>query len=70
MEIKPNQFVTTAQRRVLADNGTPGMDGREGLGSTTETHQGQIAAAIYANAAHLDNRQLDDIVEWVRLYRN
>lgn len=69
MEIKAQQLVTTDQRRVLADDGQPGMDGKAGMGSTTERHQGQIAAAIFANAAQLDERQLDEVIEWVRLYK-
>ncbi|EBB8133596.1 hypothetical protein EB259_21420 [Salmonella enterica] len=31
--------------------------------------QGQVAAVIYANCAELDNNQLDEIIEWVRLFR-
>lgn len=70
MEIKAKQFVTGAKRRVLTDDGQQGMDGAAGIGSTSETHQGQVAAAIYANCSQLDNRQLDEIIEWVRLYRS
>ncbi len=69
MTIKPSQFVTTADRRVLTDSGVPGMDGREGIGSSTEQRQARIAAAIFANAEILDERQLDEIIEWVRLYK-
>jgi hypothetical protein len=69
MEIKANQFVTGSNERVLTDDGQQGMHGKPGIGSTTERHQGQVAAAIYANCAQLDNRQLDEIVEWVRLYK-
>ncbi|MNJ53536.1 hypothetical protein D3C77_489290 [compost metagenome] len=69
MGIQANQFVTGANERVLTDDGQPGMRGKAGIGSSTEQHQGQVAAAIYANCAHLDNRQLEEIVEWVRLYK-
>lgn len=69
MEIKASQFVTNANRRVLTDAGVPGMDGKEGIGSSTERHQGRVAAAIYAHCDLLDDRQLDEIIAWVNLYR-
>ena len=69
MTIKANQFVTEYGRQVLTDDGQQGMDGKLGVGSTTETQQGNVAAAIFANCAQLDNRQLDEIIEWVRLYK-
>lgn len=68
-EIKAKEFVNSAGRRVLTDDGKPGMGGVLGVGSTTEKQQGQVAAAIYENCADLDNRQLDEIIEWVRLYK-
>ncbi|MGN9498482.1 hypothetical protein ACTMQ1_26515 [Pseudomonas syringae pv. aptata] len=69
MQIQANQFLTSADERVLTDDGKPGMRGKAGIGSTTEGHQGQVASAIYANCAQLNNRQLDEIIEWVRLYK-
>lgn len=69
-EVKADQFVIKFGRRVLTDNGEPGMDGEEGIGSTTERHQGAVAAAIYANCDYLDLQQLDEIIEWVELYRS
>jgi len=69
MPIKAEQFVTGYGRRVLTDDGQQGMDGKPGIGSTTETQQGHVAAAIFANCSQLDNRQLDEIIEWVRLYK-
>lgn len=68
-EVKADQFVIKFGRRVLTDNGEPGMDGDKGIGSTTERLQGQVAAAIYANCGDLDLQQLDEIIEWVELYR-
>lgn len=68
--IEPSDFVTSEKRRVLTDAGLPGRDGREGVGSTTEQQQGRIAAAIFANAGELDTRQLDEVIEWVRLYKS
>lgn len=70
MEIKAAQFVTSRGRRVLTDNGQQGMGGKAGVGSTTEKMQGQVAEAIFANCADLDNNQLDEIISWVLLYRS
>jgi len=53
MEIKAQQFVTSTGRQVLTDNGQQGMGG--------------VAEAIFANCAELDNDQLNEIIEWVRL---
>ncbi|EKF7056354.1 hypothetical protein OZ502_004387 [Escherichia coli] len=69
MEITADQFVTCRGRRVLTDDGQQGMDGKLGIGSSTEKTQGLVAAAIYANCADLNNQQLDEIIEWVRLYK-
>nr|WP_298057474.1 hypothetical protein [uncultured Halomonas sp.] len=68
-DVKSEQLVTHSGRRVLTSSGTPGMGGDEGIGSTTERLQGEIAAAIFAHASELDDQQLDDIIRWVRLYR-
>ncbi|EBL6729306.1 hypothetical protein BWJ02_25660 [Salmonella enterica] len=69
MEIKAEKFVTGSGRRVLTDDGHQGIGGQRGIGSSTEKKQGLVAAAIFANCAELDNRQLDEIIEWVRLFR-
>lgn len=69
MSVKTSDFVTTEQRRVLTDDGVQGIDGKEGVGSSTERSQGKIAAAIYANASELDERQIEDLVSWLRLYK-
>lgn len=45
------------------------MGGVAGIGSTTEKHQGRVAEAIFANCVELDNDQLNEIIEWVRLYQ-
>lgn len=70
MEINAKQFVTCHGRRVLTDDGLQGMDCKLGVGSTTEKKQGLVAAAIYANCAELDNKQLDEIIAWVHLYKS
>lgn len=69
MPIKSEQFVNGYGRQVLTEQGEQGMDGKPGIGSTTERQQGNVAAAIFANCQGLDNRQLDEIIEWVRLYK-
>lgn len=70
MKIKAEQFTTGTGRRVLTDKGLQGMGGDLGIGSTTEVHQGMVASAIYHHCRDLDNRQLDEIIEWVRLYKD
>ncbi|EFF0699945.1 hypothetical protein CCU94_004358 [Escherichia coli] len=70
MDIKASQFVTSSGRRVLTDDGIQGMGGEAGVGSTTEKKQGQVASAIFANCESLDNKQLDEIMEWVRLFKS
>ncbi|AXC88548.1 hypothetical protein PZE02_003490 [Salmonella enterica subsp. enterica serovar Vitkin] len=70
MEVKAAQFVTSRGRRVLTDNGQQGMGGEAGVGSTTEKMQGRVAEAVFANCAYLDNNQLDEIINWVQLYRS
>ncbi|EBY5753488.1 hypothetical protein EKL85_21525 [Salmonella enterica subsp. enterica serovar Give] len=69
MEIKAEQFVTSRGRRVLTNDGYQGMDGKRGIGSSTEKRQGFVAAAIFANCADLDKCQLDEIIEWVNLFK-
>lgn len=68
--ILPQNFLDRFGRRVLTDAGTPGRDGQEGVGSTTEQIQGRVAAAIYAHCEHLDDAQLDEIIAWVGLYKS
>ena len=65
-----SDFIDRYNRRVLTDDGRPGMDGKEGVGSTTECMKNNVAAAIYANCSLLDNKQLDEIISWVNLYRS
>lgn len=67
--IKPEDFKNHNGKRVLADNGKQGMRGDEGIGSTTERQQGNIAQAIYENCEDLDDSQLDDIIKWVKQYK-
>lgn len=67
--ISPLHFVDRYGRRVLTDDGQPGMDGVAGVGSTTETQRNRVAAAIYAHCGDLDNAQLDEIIAWVQLYK-
>lgn len=59
MKITADQFVTRSGRSVLTNDGQQGMGGEPRAGSTTERKQGQVAAAIYANCAELDNNLCD-----------
>jgi hypothetical protein len=68
-QVKSEEFVTGAGRRVLTDNGSPGMGGKEGIGSTTERLLGRVATAIFENCGDLDNQQLDEIISWIELYK-
>ncbi|HHD7473763.1 TPA: hypothetical protein ACOVJJ_005468 [Klebsiella oxytoca] len=61
---------TSNGRRVLTDNGKQGMGGVAGVGSSFEKKQGYVAAAIYENCSGLDNRQLDEIIGWLSLYKS
>lgn len=67
--IAPKDFLDRFGRRVLSDKNEPGMDGKAGVGSTTETHLGSVAAALSANAGQLDEAQLADVAAWVEMYR-
>lgn len=69
MRVQASQFLTATNDRVLTDDGQQGMRGKLGIGSSTERQQGHVAAAIYANCEQLDNRQLDEIIEWVNLFK-
>lgn len=69
MGIEATQFVTSSGRQVLTNDGQQGMGGKSGLGSTTEKMQGRVAEAIFANCADLNDSQLDEIINWVRLYK-
>lgn len=69
MAIIPAQLVDCHERRVLTDDGKPGIDGVEERGSTTEAMKCRVAAAIYANCKQLNDNQLDEIISWVRLYK-
>lgn len=66
---RPQDFLNRHGRRVLTDDGKPGRDGREGIGSTTECAQDRVAAAIYANCDPIDNAQLDELIGWINMYR-
>lgn len=68
--IGPQDFLDRFERRVLTNNGAPGMDGKAGSGSTTEIMLASIASVICAQAKYLDDNQLDDIVRWLEMYRS
>lgn len=69
MDIKASQFVTSSGRRVLTDDGIQGMGGEAGVGSTTEKNRGRWQVR-FLQTASTDNKQLDEIIEWVRLFKS
>lgn len=64
-----SDFIDRYNRRVLTDDGNPGIGGKEGTGSTEECMKSNVAGAIYANCRPLDHNQPDEIISWVELYR-
>jgi hypothetical protein len=64
----PESFIDRNGRRVLAKSGLPGMDGREGMGSTTE-----LILALFASrlsdwtAGVLNCQQFDDLSRWISM---
>jgi len=62
-------FINRYGRRVLTDAGQPGMDGREGVGSTTEIMLAAFASLLVDVGARLDSAQYDDLVRWIEMCR-
>ncbi|WP_050470594.1 hypothetical protein [Herbaspirillum chlorophenolicum] len=68
--VMPESFVDSAGRRVLADSGEPGMNGREGICSSTEKTLARFASMLAHNDARgLDDGQYDDMLRWVEMCR-
>lgn len=68
--VMPERFVDSAGRRVLADSGEPGMNGREGICSSTEKTLACFASMLAHNDARgLDDGQCDDMLRWVEMGR-
>lgn len=65
----PSAFLDKNGRRVLSDEGYPGMDGIRGLGSRSEMMKCEIAALIYRYGDHLDADELAEIEHWVEIMR-
>ncbi len=64
----PESFIDRNGRRVLAKSGQPGMNGREGMGSTTELILARFASHLAkTSAGALNNRQFDDLSRWIAL---
>lgn len=64
----PESFIDRNGRRVLTESGQPGMDGREGMGSTTELILARFASCLAeASAAGLNDRQFDDLSCWISM---
>ena len=68
--VMPENFVNSAGRRVLADSGEPGMNGREGICSSTEKTLARFASMLaHSDARGLDEGQYDDLLRWVGMCR-
>lgn len=59
--ITPDLFLDRHGRRVLTDDGIPGINGLEGSGSTTEVIQSKFAGMLFNEGERLDKKQLTDI---------
>jgi len=64
----PESFIDRNGRRVLTTSGQPGMDGREGVGSTTELILARFASFLAeASNGALNGQQFDDLNRWIFL---
>lgn len=64
----PECFIDRNGRRVLAESGQPGMDGREGMGSTTELILARFASCLAEPpTGALNDRQFDDLSRWISM---
>jgi hypothetical protein len=66
----PTDFIDNNGRRVLTDYGRPGMDGQEGVGSTTQLALTSIASILFNDGPRLDKQQLEVIAGWVAMYQS
>ena len=65
----PTDFVDHNGRYVLTDYGRPGMDGRDGVGSTTELTLAIFASLLFNEAPRLDRQQFAILERWVEMCR-
>jgi hypothetical protein len=65
----PIDFIDHNGRRVLTDFGRPGMDGRDGVGSTTESTLATIASILFNEGPRLDSQQFDVVERWIAMCR-
>jgi len=68
--ITPASFIDRNGRRVLADSGQPGMNGREGIYSTTEGTVARFASVLAdVSARSLSSAQYDVLRNWIEMGR-
>jgi len=67
--ITPADFINRFGRRVLTDSGSPGMDGREGVGSTTELMLASFASLLIDVGDRLDTSQYEELLRWIEMCR-
>lgn len=65
----PSDFIDHNGRRVLTDFGRPGLDGRDGVGSTTEMTMANFASILFTDAPRLDSQQFATLERWIAMCR-
>lgn len=68
--ITPDHFTTAVGDPVLqvSEDGTPSPVCSDSP-PTAKEHVGEIALALYMNAPFLDDKQIDDVIRWIKQYR-
>ena len=70
-QVSPKSFIDSNGHRVLADSGEPGMNGIEGIGSSTEMTLARFASMLADDSARMMNTsQYDDLLRWVGMCRS
>lgn len=67
--ILPTDFVDRSGRRVLTDDGKPGMDGKAWTGSQAEMVKAEMAALIFKYGGGFNNEDIEDLENWITLVR-
>lgn len=65
----PTDFIDQNNRRVLTDFGRPGLDGVDGVGSTTELTLAKFASLLFNEGTRLDPQQFATLERWIAMCR-
>ena len=65
----PTDFNDQNNRRVLTDFGWPGLDGVDGVGSTTELTLANFASLLFNEGPRLNSQQFDTLERWIAMCR-